>query len=196
MKRIALLLGAFGVVWFSAFSSGPVAAYQPVEAEEFFAGPLPSTAPSGFFEAIVKDAFRASRWCSINVGVSPIDVVADTCDTTSFEASVTFQAPADEGEYNLLAFLAAETSSNPDIPSRPRTTPEHHLRRRRRRRCRHRWRRRCRIRRRHSADHRHNRRHGRPVAGLPHVCGVLPNLPGAAGTAAGNLLRLAVAPPS
>jgi hypothetical protein len=118
MKRLAVLLSAFGVAWFSAFSSGPVAAYQPVEAEEFFADPVLNP-PSGFFEAIVEGCFPGEQVVFFNVGVSPIDVIADTCDTTSFEASVTFQAPADEGEYNLFAFLAAETSSNPDIPDRP-----------------------------------------------------------------------------
>ena len=89
-----------------------------MEAEEFFADPVLDP-PSGFFEAIVTGCFPGEQVVFFNFGVSPVDVIADTCDTTNFEASVTFQAPADEGEYNLFAFLAAETSSNPDIPDRP-----------------------------------------------------------------------------
>ena len=118
MKRLALFLGALGVIGFSVFASGSVEAYQPVEDEIFFADPFVNL-PESSFDAVVEGCFPGEQVVFFNTGPDPDESAVDTCDTVTFEARVTFQAPVDEGEYNLYAYLAAEESTNPDIPDRP-----------------------------------------------------------------------------
>ena len=121
MKRLALALGALGalgVIVFGALGGGTADAYQPVDRERFFADPYVNL-PNADFDAVVQGCFPGEQVVFFNTGVTPNQSAVDTCDTVTFEARVTFQAPPDEGRYRLFAYLAAETSTNPDIPDRP-----------------------------------------------------------------------------
>jgi hypothetical protein len=118
MKRLALTLVALGVVGSSAFVVGAAQAYQPVEDEIFYAFP-DTVALGGTFDAVVENCFPGELVVFFNFGVTPNDSDTDTCDLTTFTASVTFQAPLEVGEYEIGAFLDEGTSENPDIPDRP-----------------------------------------------------------------------------
>lgn len=118
MKRLVLTIVALGVAVSCALVAGPVQAYQPVEDEILFADPETS-APGAPFDAVIEHCFPGEQVVFFNFGTDPDQSAVDICDETTYTARVTFQAPDDIGDYEIGAFLAAETSDNPDIPDRP-----------------------------------------------------------------------------
>ena len=120
MKRLALALGAFGTVWFSAFPSGTAQAvqpsYPPGSTLTLVADP-DEVAPNGTFDAVLTGCFPGETVTFYNLW--PDQTAQDVCDATTYTASVPFNATTTTGTRYIVAYIPSLNSPDPEIPDFP-----------------------------------------------------------------------------
>lgn len=127
MKRLALALGAFGVVCFGALAGGaahaqvqpsppPVRAYPPGSTLTLEADPG-VVRPNTEFRAELIGCFPGETVFFVNF--RPYQTRQAVCDRVTFSASVTFTSSTITGPRNILAYMLARNFDDPDVPDYP-----------------------------------------------------------------------------
>jgi hypothetical protein len=120
MKRIALVFGALGMVWFSALAGGSAHAQQPSYPPGLsltLVAEPDEVQTNAVFDAILTGCFPGETVTFFNL--QPYQQAQAICDDTTYTASVEFTASATTGTRFISAYIPALNSTDPDVPSLP-----------------------------------------------------------------------------